>query len=295
MRNRIWSLLSIVLFATCIHAEDILLVRKGGVYYTPVTLNEKVELEFIVDSGASLVYIPNHVFETLKANGSLKNSDILGKGKSKIANGDIIDITIINIKKLKIGQREIKNVRAAVGGDRSSILLGQSALKKLEPWSLDTQKNILRITSAKGSSISKGSYVSASQKIDRTEILGFIHHYLLVQNNRSVQDVASLYGSKVTYLNKGAISNESITLDKEKYFRRWQKINNHMIKLVEVKDLSSSPGQKVVKYSAIFDLYNDFEHKGISGQTMNTLVLKKANGSIKIISEKVKILNQNRY
>ncbi len=281
-----------VFFSASLNAEEILLSHRGGVYQTPVTLNEKVQLEFVIDSGASLVYIPNHVFEQLKANGSISSSDILGKGKSQIANGDIVDILIINISKLKIGQTEIENIKAAVGGDRSAILLGQSALKKLEPWSLDTQKGILKITS---NSVSKKNYVSPSHKIDRTEALDFINHYLSLQNSRNLKGVTSLYAPKVDYLNNGIIPREFVSAQKERYFREWHKIDIDLIKLIETKETPSRPEQKMVRFSAVFNLYNDFEHKGKSGQTLNTLLLEKANGSIKIFSEKVKTVAERSY
>jgi clan AA aspartic protease (TIGR02281 family) len=278
--------------AVSLNAEEILLSHRSGVYQTPVTLNGKVQLEFIIDSGASLVYIPNHIFEQLRANGSISNSDILGKGKSRIANGDIVDTLIINISKLKIGQTEIENVKAAVGGDRSSILLGQSALKRLEPWSLDTQKGILRITSK---SVSKKNYVSSSQTIDRTEALDFIHHYLSLQNSRSLNAVIALYAPKVDYLNKGIVPREFVSAQKERYFREWHTIKIDLIKLIEIKEPSSHPKQKMVKFSALFDLYNDLKHKGKSGQTLNTLLLKKEDGSIRIFSEKVKTVAERSY
>ena len=285
-------LLSVFFFSASLNSEEILLSHRGGVYQTPVTLNEKVQLEFVIDSGASLVYIPNHVFEQLKANGSISNSDILGKGKSQIANGDIVDILIINIRKLKIGQTEIENIKAAVGGDRSAILLGQSALKKLEPWSLDTQKGILRIIS---NNVSKKNYVSSSHKIDRTEALDFINHYLSLQNSRSLKAVVSLYTPKVDYLNRGVVSREFVSDQKERYFREWHKIDIDLIKLIETKELPSRPEQKIVKFSAIFNLYNDIEGKGKSGQTLNTLLLKKANGSIRIFSEKIEVVAERNY
>jgi len=275
-----------------VYAENILLSYRGGVYYTPVTLNGKMQLECVVDSGASLVHLPYHVFKELKDKGSIKDSDILGKGKSQIANGDIIDIMIINIQKLKIGQTEIKNVRAGVGGDKSSMLLGQSALKKVEPWSLDTQKGILIIAS---NGVSRKSYVSSSQNIGRTEILDFIHHYILSQNSRSLEEVILLYAPRVDYLDNGVISRELISVKKERVFRQWHKIQIAMIKLIETKESHSQPNQVTIKYSATYDLYNDFSHQGKTGQTINTLVLKKENGSIRIVSEKEKTLVENSY
>ncbi|MEA3491014.1 MAG: retropepsin-like aspartic protease [Campylobacterota bacterium] len=284
--------LTIVFFYLYANAEDILLSHRGGVYYTPVTLNDTIELEFVIDSGASLVYIPDHVFEQLKADNSIENSDILGKGQSRIANGDIVDIIIINIKKLTIGQTEITNIKAGVGINGSLVLLGQSALKRLEPWSLDTKKSILKITSK---SISKKRYVSSSQKIGRTEALDFIQHYLSIQNSRSLDALMSLYAPKVDFLGRGVVSSKFIATQKERYFREWPKIQFDMIKLIETKEPSSHPDQQMVKYSTTYDLYNDFEHRGRSGQMQHTLILKKENGSIKIVSEKVESLSQNSY
>ena len=285
-------LLSLILISVLINAEEILLSHRGGVYHTPGTLNGKVQLEFVVDSGASLVYIPNYVLKQLKASGTVEDSDIIGRGKSQLANGDIVDILIVNIKKLKIGQSEIKNVKAGVGGDNASILLGQSALRRFEPWHIDTQRGVLSITSKKKH---QRSYVSPSQKIGRTEVLDFVNHYLTLQNNRDVEALARLYTPKVDYLDKGVLPEKIVLALKERYFREWQKIGISLIKLIETKELKNHPGRMQVKYSSSFNLYNDFEQRGKSGQEVNTLILEKADGSIRIISEKVKTLSVNSY
>ena len=290
MKKILWLILLSI--GASLNAENILLSHRGGVYYIPGTLNDKVQVEFVVDSGASMVYMPNHIFEQLKANGSVKKSDILGIGKSRIANGDIVDILIINIQKLKIGQTEIENVKAGVGGNNSSILLGQSALKRLEPWSLDTKRGILNIKSTKAT---KKIYVSSSEKIGRSEALGFLQHYLSLENSRSVDGVVSLYALEVDYLDKGDIAIESISIQKERFFRKWHKVRIDMIKLIETKESSTHLNQMIIKYSVTYDLYNDFSHRGKTGQALNTLILEKSDASIKIISEKVKILSENSY
>ncbi len=290
MKKILWFL--VISIGISLNAENILLSHRGGVYYTPGVLNDNVQVEFVVDSGASMVYIPNYIFKQLKANGSIKRSDILGKGQSRIANGDIVDILIINIQKIKIGQTEIENVKAGVGGDNSSILLGQSALKRFEPWSLDTTKGILSIKSNKAT---KKIYISSSEKIGRSEAMGFIHHYLSLENSRSVEGVVSLYASEVDYLGKENVPIELISVQKERFFRKWHKIQMSMIKLVETKESSAHPNQMSIIYSVAYDLHSDFGHQGKSGQTLNTLILEKSNASIKIISEKVKILSENSY
>ncbi len=290
MKKILWFILLSI--GISLNAENILLSHRGGVYYVPGILNDKVQVEFVVDSGASMVYMPNSIFEQLKANDSIKKSDILGKGKSQIANGDIVDILIVNIQKLKIGQTEIENVKAGVGGNNSGILLGQSALKRLEPWSLDTKRGILNIKSTKAT---KKVYVSSSEKIGRSEALGFIHHYLSLENSRSIDGVVSLYASEVDYLDKGDVPIESISAQKEKFFRKWNKVQIDMIKLIETKESAEYPSQMTIKYSAAYNLHSDFSQQGKTGQTLNTLILKKSDASIKIISEKVKILSENSY
>jgi len=285
-------ILTLLLLCTFTNAEDILLTKGGGVFHVPGIINNKVRLEFVVDSGASLVYIPNSVFEQLKKSGTVSDSDILGRGRSQIANGDIVDILIINIKRLKIGQSEIENIKAGVGGEKHSILLGQSALKQFEPWHIDTQKGILHIAS-KGKR--SKAYVSSSQKIGRTEALDFVSHYLSIQNSRDIGGLSSLYASRIDYLGRKGVPEKIVLALKEKEFRQWQRIRIDLIRLIAFREIKSHPGRIELKYSSTYDLYNDFTQKGKNGQMITTLVLEKANGTIRIVSEKVKAGSENRY
>ena len=292
MLLRYLAIILVLLLSAISYGENILLTRKNGVYYIPGVLNDKVRLEFTVDTGASLVFIPNYVFDELKKKGTISRSDIIGRGKSQIANGDIVDIVIINLKKLRIGHTEIENIRAGVGGDRSSILLGQSALKKLAPWHLDTKNGILQITSEY---IPETVYVSSGKGIGRTEALDFIQHYISLQNSRNPAAITSLYAPKVNYMNRGIVNSSVVYSDKEIFFRKWQKISLNFIELKEFKKQKNRPGLLTVKFSTAYDLYNDFEHRGKSGQALYTLVLEKSNGSIKIVSEKVKTLSESNF
>jgi hypothetical protein len=293
---KIFSLKPILFGMLCsfsqVHTEEIRLLHKGEVYYIPATLNDKIHLEFVIDSGAGIVYIPDYVFKKLKAAGSIHNSDILGQGKSKIANGTLVDTLFFNIRKLKIGKTILENIKGGVGSNGSSILLGQSALKKLEPWSIDTKRGVLKFGSR--TKIFK-NYVSSSKKINRGEVLGFINYYIALHNSRNENRIPSLYAPQVDYLNDGTLSRRKVVALKKAYLDSWQKIHISLLRLIETKEPALHPNQKIVKFSTAYKLYSDVEQKGQSGQLLYTLILEKSDSSIHIISEKEKILSKHNY
>jgi hypothetical protein len=280
------------LLFTSLHAEEILLTKRGGVFDVPGIINGKVHVEFTVDSGAGMVYIPEGIFRKLQNLGTISHSDIIGRGKSQIANGELVDTLFINLKTLKIGQSVIKNVKAGVGGKASSILLGQSALKRFEPWYIDTKRAILHITSKHKST---KIYVSSSQSIGRSEALMFVHHYLKIEKNRDISALPSLYAENVDYLGRKSVLRKSILLEKETFFRKWQHIDINMIKFISSKTLKNHPDRTEVKYSTMFKFRNDSIQRGESGQTVTTLVLEKRENTIRIISENIKMISQHSY
>jgi hypothetical protein len=127
-------------------AEEIKLLPMGGTYSVPVVLNDTVKLHFIVDSGAADVTMPFDTFMTLLRANTIHKRDIFGKKQFQMANGAIETFYVFNLKKMQIGSQYIYNVRASSSQHmKASLLLGQSALRKLEPWRLDTKKGVLYI------------------------------------------------------------------------------------------------------------------------------------------------------
>jgi aspartyl protease family protein len=122
------------------------LTKSGGVYLVKATINSELKLTFIVDSGAADVTLPESIGKALFANGSITKSDILGVQEYVLANGVSHSGTVVNLKSLTIGDVTINNVRASIfPGDDTSLLLGQSALKKLGVWRINTKINRLEI------------------------------------------------------------------------------------------------------------------------------------------------------
>ncbi len=106
-------------------------VRSGGTYEVPCELNG-LKMNFIFDSGASDVSISLTEATFMLKNGYLKPEDIVDIEKYRIANGQLEEGFVINIRELKIGNYLLKNVRGSiVKSNTAPLLLGMSAIKKL--------------------------------------------------------------------------------------------------------------------------------------------------------------------
>jgi clan AA aspartic protease (TIGR02281 family) len=117
--------------------------KKNGVYYIPCSVNG-LGLQFVFDTGAGAVSISMSEAVFMLKNGYLKEEDLIGTEKYRIANGDIAEGTKINIRELKIGDRVLYNVEGSIVHSISApILLGQSALEKLGKFSIDYSNSIM--------------------------------------------------------------------------------------------------------------------------------------------------------
>jgi len=123
-------------------AEEVRLVKDGGVYHLPVKINDAIELKFVVDTGAADVLIPADVVLTLMRTGTISKSDFLGKGSYQMADGSLAEHANFNLRSLQIGSHLIRNVHASIGPVEGSLLLGQSALEQLEPWRMETKRGV---------------------------------------------------------------------------------------------------------------------------------------------------------
>lgn len=292
--KKIFTLVLFLLFPVSILAEDISLSYRGGVYHTPVTLNKSVRLEFVIDTGAASVLIPNDVFMTLLRTRTISESDLLGSSKVETATGEVIDVVNVNIRDLTIGSQTIYNVEASIGGGNANLLLGQSALRKLEPWSLNTSKGVLTIRSS-SMSANAPEYSYDLEEITRDEILTFIDNYVSRENSRDLSGVLSLYADIVDYFAAGNVSKDFIYNDKYKYFERWPSSQTKFLKIIEIQNLADSKGVDKVTYAIHFDVYNYKKQKRIQGQAINTIILKKDNDTIRIIADDQTVLKREKY
>jgi predicted aspartyl protease len=157
-----------------IKQNKIKLTKRGGVYELPVMVNGAIELNFILDSGASDVHIPLSLFKTLINAGQIRREDVLGMETYSIADGSSVENVKIILRKLEIGQFTANNVEASVGTDNSPLLLGQSFLQNFKNVSIDNQNGFIEITpfqkTIDNESYRSNSEITSQQDLTETTI-----------------------------------------------------------------------------------------------------------------------------
>ena len=108
------------------HFVDVILEQnRSGHYVTTGTING-IEVEFLLDTGATDVVVPAQLADELAL--------VRGyKGRALTANGSVT-VYSTTISQLSIGQISLQNVRASINPSMHThgILLGMSALRELE-------------------------------------------------------------------------------------------------------------------------------------------------------------------
>lgn len=108
-----------------------------GVYEVPITING-TPMNFIFDTGASSISISATEAMFLYKQGTITDENILGTIFFQDATGTVSEGTQIILKSVKIGTREIYNVKASVVHNlEAPLLLGQSALGEFGKLTID--------------------------------------------------------------------------------------------------------------------------------------------------------------
>lgn len=124
-----------------------------GVYKVPVKINGAVTIDFIIDSGASTVSIPDDVMHTLMRSGTVSKNNIVGSTTFQYANGSKAERTVFRLDSVQVGDRELKNVLASSETEQSEPLLGQSFLSQFASWTQNTSAGTLILTLPKTGAI----------------------------------------------------------------------------------------------------------------------------------------------
>ena len=155
-RRMIWGALALALAISPVSAaevegavtraqEMIPIEAHDGAYVVPVLVNGVLPLKFIVDSGSADVSIPAEVASTLRKLGTMSVANLLGSKTYLLADGSTVSSEIYRIESLKIGRLVMQNVTVRISAEKSSLLLGQSFLRRLRSWSVDNSKQVLII------------------------------------------------------------------------------------------------------------------------------------------------------
>lgn len=124
--------------------KNIALSKIGGVYHLPVTIGNLTQ-NFILDSGASDVLISQEIEKNLIDNKKITKSNYLSPSLYKIADGSIIECRRLLLPEIKIGSYIVKNVIASINSNGNTLLLGKSFLDKFQSWTIDNNKQILKL------------------------------------------------------------------------------------------------------------------------------------------------------
>jgi clan AA aspartic protease (TIGR02281 family) len=125
------------------YETEISLKKEGGTFIAPISINDTLTLDFVIDSGAAVVSIPADVVSTLIRTGTISREDFIGSQRYQLADGSTVPSETFTIRTLKIGTREIKDVKASVAKPEGSLLLGQSFLTRFKSWTINNERGVL--------------------------------------------------------------------------------------------------------------------------------------------------------
>ncbi|MDD4295009.1 MAG: retropepsin-like aspartic protease [Candidatus Omnitrophica bacterium] len=121
---------------------EVPLIRKGNTYMVKALLNGKVEVLFILDTGADQTLISRRLAKKIGISSGIRK-------QYRIAGGKIVNGIMAHIRQIKVGRAKIKNVETAILDNENMQgydgLLGMSFLNNFN-FRIDTRKNILYLT-----------------------------------------------------------------------------------------------------------------------------------------------------
>ncbi len=113
------------------------MILESGVYKIPVRING-AEMDFIFDTGASLISISRLEASYLMKQGKISPDDVVGTAQFQDAQGNISEGTVLNIRDVQIGDRMVHDVQASiVDNTEAPLLLGQTFLRKFGKIAID--------------------------------------------------------------------------------------------------------------------------------------------------------------
>lgn len=130
------------------HESDIVAIPfkvKNGVKMVSVTINDVIGVDMIVDTGCSGALISQSEARYLAEKGALTIDDVVGSGKSVIADGSIVENTVVHLNKLTIGGRlTATDVTATVSNNiQAPLLLGNEVFNRVKAIAIDNEKQLI--------------------------------------------------------------------------------------------------------------------------------------------------------
>lgn len=118
--------------------------EQNGVKYVKVSVND-YSFKMIFDTGCSGTLISIAEANLLYARNILTDEDFMGTTHSQIADGNIVENMVINLKEVVIDEKiRCTNVTATVSGNNNApLLLGNEILDRVAAYSVDNQNKTI--------------------------------------------------------------------------------------------------------------------------------------------------------
>ncbi|MEE1225579.1 MAG: retroviral-like aspartic protease family protein [Bacteroidales bacterium] len=119
--------------------------EKNGVKLLPVSING-LGFYMIFDTGCSTNLISRLEFMALVKNGLITEEDILEPIQSSIADGSVIEMPVVRLKKVIVGNKILfENVEAAVADNvAADLLLGNEILNRVKSYEIDNNEQVIK-------------------------------------------------------------------------------------------------------------------------------------------------------
>lgn len=125
---------------------EIPFIKDGNVLSVKCKINN-LPLYFIFDTGATDISLSDVEAAFMIKNNYTSEKDIIGRQQYLTADGSIIEGTVINLKKIELGELELNNIKASVvKNQKAPLLLGQSVFNKMGKFEIDNEKMKIKIT-----------------------------------------------------------------------------------------------------------------------------------------------------
>lgn len=119
--------------------------EKNGVKLLPVSING-LGFYMIFDTGCSTNLISRLEFMALVKNRLITEEDILEPIQSSIADGSVVEMPVVRLKKVIVGNKILfENVEAAVADNvAADLLLGNEILNRVKSYEIDNNEQVIK-------------------------------------------------------------------------------------------------------------------------------------------------------
>lgn len=121
----------------------------NGLKTIPVKING-LSMDMIYDSGCSGVQLSLLELQTLYKNGKFSEYDFMGTSANQIADGSVVENSVIIIREIEIGGKDgivLNNVEASVSPNLGApVLLGNDVLDKVASVEVDNVHKLIKFS-----------------------------------------------------------------------------------------------------------------------------------------------------